>query len=102
LPAGDFIEPDVAQARLEELIHVTRDVQRRINRREVGRACEVLVEKEARGVGQVLGRTRRNKVVAFEGDASLIGSYVTVVLEGTSGSTFVGSREPEPVLAGRP
>jgi hypothetical protein len=48
----------------------------------------------------VLGRTRSNKVVAFEGDASLVGRYVSVVLETTTGSTFVGSSVPEPVLAG--
>ena len=101
LPAADFVEPEVAQARLEELIDVAREVQREVNAGEVGRSVEVLVEKEARGEGQVLGRTRRNKVVAFSGDASLIGTYARVVLEETTGSTFVGSLEPEPVLAGR-
>jgi len=56
----------------------------------VGRVEEVLVEKEARGEGQILGRTRRNKVVAFPGDPALIGRYTTVVLEETTGATFVG------------
>ncbi len=94
LPAEDFLPDDVAQARLEELIEVRLEIQREINQGEVGRVEEVLVEKEARGEGQILGRTRRNKVVAFPGDPAAIGSYTTVRLERTTGATFVG-REVE-------
>jgi len=54
------------------------------------RVEEVLVEKEARGEGQMLGRTRRNKVVAFPGEPELVGQYTKVVLETTTGATFVG------------
>jgi tRNA-2-methylthio-N6-dimethylallyladenosine synthase len=99
LPAADFIVPEEAQARLAALIEVTRRVQADINEGEVGRVAEVLVEKEARSEGHVLGRTRRNKVVAFAGSPALAGSYRTVVLERTTGSTFVGSEIPEPALA---
>jgi len=102
LPAGEFIAPEVAQARLEALIEVTRRVQAAVNEAEVGRVADVLVEKEARKEGQVLGRTRRNKVVAFAGSAELVGRYRTVVLERTSGATFVGSEVPEPALAELP
>ncbi|MDE0651671.1 MAG: TRAM domain-containing protein, partial [Gammaproteobacteria bacterium] len=72
------------------------------NRSEVGRVEEVLVEKEARGPGQMLGRTRRGKVVAFSAPTSLEGAYATVELTGTSGATFTGrrlangSQPPEP------
>jgi uncharacterized protein YigA (DUF484 family) len=50
----------------------------------------VLIEKEARDAGHLLGRTRRNKVVAFPGDASRIGSYAMVELTATTGATFRG------------
>jgi tRNA-2-methylthio-N6-dimethylallyladenosine synthase len=90
LPAADFLPDDVAQRRLEELIEVAREVQLEINAAEVGRVDEVLVERVARDGVQVLGRTRRNKVVAFEGERAWIGTYRLVQLEHTSGATFTG------------
>ncbi|MYK68616.1 MAG: tRNA (N6-isopentenyl adenosine(37)-C2)-methylthiotransferase MiaB, partial [Gammaproteobacteria bacterium] len=102
MPAHWFIEDGEAAARLRELIEVARAVQTEINRSEVGRVEEVLVEKEARGPGQMLGRTRRGKVVAFSAPTSLEGAYATVELTETSGATFTGrrlangSQPPEP------
>ncbi|HEX7050591.1 MAG TPA: MiaB/RimO family radical SAM methylthiotransferase [Longimicrobiales bacterium] len=90
LPREQFIPDDVAQARLERLIAVQREIQAEINRGEVGRTVEVLVEREARSDGDVLGRTDGNKVVAFPGAPSLIGRFVHVRLTGTTGATFTG------------
>jgi len=90
LPTDDFIDPDEGQARLAELIEVSRGIQAEINRREVGRVDEVLIEKTARDAGQVLGRTRRAKVVVFDGDDARIGEYAHVELEATTGATFRG------------
>ncbi len=91
LPPEESVPEEVGQARLQELIQLCRGIQAEINRSETGREEEVLVEKVAKEPGQVLGRTRRNKVVAFPGDASLVGSYLRVRLERTSGATFAGS-----------
>jgi len=91
LPEQDFVPPEQAQARLEELIEVSRGVQADINAAEVGRVEEVLIEKPGRHEGQVLGRTRRNKVVVFDGDESRIGAYTRVELERTTGATFAGA-----------
>ncbi len=90
LPAQDFIADDAAQARLERVIDVQRAIQAEINRSEVGRLEEVLVERQARTAGDVLGRTERNKVVAFPGPPSLVGSFVRVRLTDTTGATFMG------------
>jgi tRNA-2-methylthio-N6-dimethylallyladenosine synthase len=90
LPERDFVEPRVAQARLEELIEVSRAIQAEINASEVGRTEEVLIEKVARDPGQLLGRTRRNKVVVFDGRAERVGAFTRVVLERTTGATFAG------------
>ncbi|MGD2068079.1 MAG: MiaB/RimO family radical SAM methylthiotransferase [Gemmatimonadota bacterium] len=101
MPEGWFLPDDVAQARLEELIDVARSVQAEINASEVGRVERVLVEKEGRDPGEVLGRTRRNKVVVFPGDPSWIGSYRTVRLTRTTGATFGGELVRAPAaLAG--
>jgi tRNA-2-methylthio-N6-dimethylallyladenosine synthase len=99
LPAKDFVPDEEAQARLEELIDVSRGIQAEINAGEVGRIEEVLIEKEGRSQGQVLGKTRRNKVVVFDGDAGRIGKYTRVVLERTTGATFVGVEATSPVAA---
>ena len=90
LPREEFIADDVAQERLEQLIALHRSIQAEINRSEVGRTVEVLVERPARTAGDMLGRTDGNKVVAFAGDASLIGSFVDVTITATTGSTFMG------------
>ena len=91
LPEADFVAADEAQARLEELIDVSRRIQAEINEAEVGRVEEVLIEKPGRHEGQILGRTRRNKVVVFDGGLERIGAYAHVALERTTGATFAGT-----------
>ena len=100
-PAADFVPDGEAQERLQRLIEVHRAIQAEINEAEVGRVEEVLVEKEARDPGQILGRSRRNKVVAFPASPDLVGTYLEVRLTGTMGATFVGEREEgAPALTG--
>ena len=92
LPPHQFIDDEVGQRRLTTLIETTRSIQREINRGEVGRVEELLIEREARSEGMVLGRTRRNKAVVVPGTAAEIGSYLTVRLTRTTGPTFVAER----------
>jgi tRNA-2-methylthio-N6-dimethylallyladenosine synthase len=100
LPADQFIDEAVAQERLERIIELQRGIQAEINRAEVGRTVEVLVEREARSEGDMLGRTDGNKMVAFPGDDSLVGQFVRVRLVSTTGATFRGERvgAPEAVV----
>jgi tRNA A37 methylthiotransferase MiaB len=65
----------------------------------VGRTVEVLVEKPARNPGDMQGRTDSNKVVAFPGEESLVGTFIDVTIDSTSGSTFKGTAA---TLAGMP
>ncbi|HEX7238819.1 MAG TPA: tRNA (N6-isopentenyl adenosine(37)-C2)-methylthiotransferase MiaB [Longimicrobiaceae bacterium] len=99
LPAEQFVPEEVGQARLERLIALHREIQLEIYRAEVGRVEEVLVEKEGRR-GGLQGRTGSNKVVTFEGPASLIGSFAEVRLVSTSGATFGGELLESRVPAG--
>jgi tRNA-2-methylthio-N6-dimethylallyladenosine synthase len=96
LPDADRVPDAAASTRLEMLIGVHRSIQTEIAESEVGRVEEVLVEKEARSAGDMLGRTRRNKVVAFPGSDELTGRYVVVRLESTTGATFTGTVVEEP------
>ncbi|MFQ5888476.1 MAG: tRNA (N6-isopentenyl adenosine(37)-C2)-methylthiotransferase MiaB [Gemmatimonadota bacterium] len=89
-PEEDLVDEGVAGERLERAIEVQRAIQREINEGEVGELREVLVEREARSPGDVLGRTDSNKVVAFPGDRRWINRYRTVRLLRTTGATFVG------------
>jgi tRNA-2-methylthio-N6-dimethylallyladenosine synthase len=91
-PEEDFVDGEVAQRRLEEVIDLHRGIQREVNEAEVGAVREVLVEDEAKSDGDVLGRTEGNKVVAFPGEPGEIGTYRTVRLVGTTGATFSGER----------
>ncbi|MEX2467945.1 MAG: MiaB/RimO family radical SAM methylthiotransferase [Gemmatimonadota bacterium] len=102
LPSEDFIDPEEGQARLAELIEVSRGIQAEINRSEVGRVEEVLIEKAGRDAGQVLGRTRRNKVVVFDGELSRVGTYARAELEQTTGATFIGREVSRSVLTATP
>lgn len=91
-PAEEFVSEAVARERLVRIIARQRAIQRELNETEVGTVQEVLVEREARSSGDLLGRTERNKVVAFEGNRELIGSYLEVRLTRTTGATFVGEQ----------
>jgi tRNA-2-methylthio-N6-dimethylallyladenosine synthase len=91
-PEEDFVDDAEAQERLERLIEVHREIQAEINRGEVGADRRVLVEREAKSDGDVLGRTEGNKVVAFPGAPEEIGTYHRVRLTSTSGATFRGRR----------
>jgi tRNA-2-methylthio-N6-dimethylallyladenosine synthase len=93
LPADQFLPDEVGQRRLEGLIQLHRSIQTEIYQSEVGGTVEVLVEKVGRR-GGVQGRTGGNKVVNFEGDPSLIGSFVEVRLLSTTGATFAGELVP--------
>ncbi len=99
LPPADFLPSEVAQARLEALIEVARRIQREINRSEIGRVDEVLIENVARDPGHLRGRTRRSKVVAFPQEETHIGEYAVVEMTGTSGVTFSGRLREAPTLA---
>ncbi|MGH7552339.1 MAG: MiaB/RimO family radical SAM methylthiotransferase, partial [Longimicrobiales bacterium] len=96
LPREEFIEPAAAQSRLERLIELHRRIQAEINAAEVGREVELLVEREAKSAGDVLGRAESNKVAAFPGAISLVGQYVRARLTGTTGATFQAVRIDEP------
>lgn len=88
----EWVVPDVvASDRLNELIRVVREGSRARNLGLLGQRREVLVEKVARRGGLLQCRSRDYKTVLLDGAETLVGSYQTVELTGTTGSTFTGS-----------
>jgi tRNA-2-methylthio-N6-dimethylallyladenosine synthase len=92
MPKEWLIPDEVASARMERLVETVRATARQQNLTMLGRKAEVLIEKEAKRGGELLqARTRDFRTVLIPGDASLIGTYATVELTGTTGSTFTGT-----------
>lgn len=90
-PASDTIADEVASDRLGRLIATVRSGVKESNLRQLGARREVLIEKQARRGGLLQARTRDFKTVIVPGDTDMIGTYATVELTGTTGSTFTGA-----------
>jgi tRNA-2-methylthio-N6-dimethylallyladenosine synthase len=92
MPAEWTVSDEVASERLGRLVELVRSIARKQNLTRLGQRAEVLVEKMARkGDALLQTRTRDFKTVLVTGDESMIGSYLTVELTGTTGSAFTGS-----------
>ena len=82
---------EVRKDRLARLIDIQNDIGREESVKLLGKTFEVLVESEAsRDASHVYGKTRTGRVVDFEGDKSLIGSFVKVKIEQTRNWTLSG------------
>lgn len=90
-PESDTVPDDVATERLDRLIGLVRAGARRRNLGLLGQRREVLVERAARRGELLQARTRDFKTVLIPGGESMIGTYLTVELTGTTGSTFTGT-----------
>ena len=88
----------VAGERLQRLIAAVRAQAARRSLGRVGEVHDVLVERPARRSGLLLGRTRGNHMVLLDLPVAALGTYHSVRLTGTTGSTFTG----EPAYAARP
>ena len=70
---------DVKQARLQRLQKRIIEMAADISQNMVGTVQTILVDRPARkDPNQMSGRTENNRVVNFDGDASLIGQFVDV------------------------
>jgi tRNA-2-methylthio-N6-dimethylallyladenosine synthase len=87
---ADDVPLKVKHHRLSALIARQEAITAEINRALAGRRFEVLVEGVGRrGPGQLYGRTRTDKVVVVEGDATLLGRLCEVeIVEGHAHTLF--------------
>ena len=82
----DQVPGEVKRRRLQELNALVERIASEVNQPLVGTCREVLVERPGTR-GGVVGRTRTNKVVTFEGQPDLVGR--TVPVEITSAGSWV-------------
>lgn len=80
----DIIPDEEKQHRLEILLTLQKQITDEENRKRVGQTVEVLAEGLARAQGFLIGKTRDNRTVVFEGSPDLIGELVHVKI--TQGS----------------
>ncbi len=91
----DTVPEEEKQRRLEILLALQKQITDEENRKRVGQRVEVLVEGPARAQGFVMGKTRDNRTVIFEGSSDLIGELVTVKITDGSVAGLVGKRVRE-------
>ena len=79
------------KGRLARLIEVQNQISNEESQKQVGKTFEVLVDSVAsRSENKVLGKTRTGRPVDFEGDSSLIGSFVKVRIDSARNWTLSG------------
>ena len=89
----DQVAHEVKIERMERLVELTQQMAQTKNAERVGSVEEVLVEGPSRTDASVLrGRTRRNTMVNFAGDAEP-GHLVAVLIEGSTSTTLRGVQE---------
>jgi tRNA-2-methylthio-N6-dimethylallyladenosine synthase len=99
----DDVPAHEKRRRLNALLELQEEIGLSINQGWVGRTTEVLVERvesrrshdhdESQAPGQrVSGRNREHKLVHVDGDASLIGERVDVVIERAGPYALTGRR----------
>jgi tRNA-2-methylthio-N6-dimethylallyladenosine synthase len=88
----DQIDERIKAQRNHDLLAVVDASARRSSERLVGRNVEILCEGPSRtNAKRLMGRTRTNKIVVFEGDAALIGKIFSVHIQRSNGFSLYGT-----------
>jgi tRNA-2-methylthio-N6-dimethylallyladenosine synthase len=102
----DDVPLDVKKRRNRELLAVQAEVGLAHHRALVGRRVEVLVEgpspradkqetPPAPEAMQLVGRTRGDQIVVFDGPETLLGQYVSVTVRTATELTLLGALDPQ-------
>jgi tRNA-2-methylthio-N6-dimethylallyladenosine synthase len=87
----DQIDDHIKEERNQDLLRVVNESTHRSGEHLVGRAVEVLCEGPSKtNAARLMGRTRTNKIVVFEGDNDLIGEVVNVKVQHANGFSLYG------------
>jgi len=87
----DQIDERIKQERNQDLLRVVNESNRRSLERLVGTDAEVLCEGPSKtNPARLMGRTRTNKIVVFEGRDELIGKLVDVRIKRANGFSLYG------------
>ena len=85
------IDEQVKAQRNQDLLNVVDASARRANKRLVGRDVEILCEGPSRtNAARLMGRTRTNKIVVFEGKPEHVGEIFEVTVKRSNGFSLYG------------
>jgi tRNA-2-methylthio-N6-dimethylallyladenosine synthase len=88
----DQINEHIKEQRNQDLLRVVNESTRRSGQRLVGCSVEVLCEGPSKtNPARLMGRTRTNKIVVFEGSEKLIGEIVDVQLQRANRFSLYGA-----------
>jgi tRNA-2-methylthio-N6-dimethylallyladenosine synthase len=94
-PAAEManqIDENIKERRNHDLLEVVNESARRINERVLGRTLEVLCEGPSKtNPSRLMGRTRTNKIVLFEGSEDFVGALVDIQIERANGFSLYGT-----------
>jgi tRNA-2-methylthio-N6-dimethylallyladenosine synthase len=91
----DQVDKRIKEARNHDLLAVVNDCARQINERLIGQTVEILCEGPSKtNLSRLMGRTRANKIVLFEGNDDLVGAFVDVQIERATGFSLYGQPVP--------
>ncbi len=88
----DQIDERTKEERNQDLLRIVNESTRRAGERLVGQCVEVLCEGPSKtNSARLMGRTRTNKIVVFEGGNELVGELVDVQIEKANGFSLYGT-----------
>lgn len=89
--SADQIPLAVKKERLSRLIALQAEYTNRVNLEHVGKTYEVLAESVSKRSSKMIsGRTSCGRMVSFQGDPSMIGSFVRVYIKEAKANTLLG------------
>jgi tRNA-2-methylthio-N6-dimethylallyladenosine synthase len=92
---ADQVDERIKERRNHHLLEIVNESARRINERLVGRTLEALCEGPSKtNRSRLMGRTRTNKIVLFEGPEEFGGVLVNVRIERATGFSLYGTPVP--------
>jgi tRNA-2-methylthio-N6-dimethylallyladenosine synthase len=87
----DDIPDAVKRSRLQEVQNLQREISFRKNRERIGDVEEIFVDGKSRlRNGQMMGRTRTNRIVNLMGQETLVGSLLPVRIIGATANSLIG------------
>ena len=94
----DQIDESVKERRNHDLLELVNESAVRINQRLIGQTLEALCEGPSKtNASRLMGRTRTNKIVLFEGSEDLVGNLVDVRIERATGFSLYGTPANAPM-----
>jgi tRNA-2-methylthio-N6-dimethylallyladenosine synthase len=87
----DDVAEEIKKNRLQEVQSLQKEISLKKNRESIGNVEEVLLDGRSRlKNGQVMGRTRANRIVNLTGEETLVGSLLPVRIIGATANSLIG------------